>query len=103
VVTSGTYRALLRHSIARRQAASGLLAQVTQGAASVAIILVVRAETGSLTLAVTGGGSALTAAITQRRGTQAAFAVAAIAGAAAAVLTFSTRPILDRSSVEGTS
>jgi predicted MFS family arabinose efflux permease len=45
------YRVLLRHSMVRRQALSGLLAQVTQGASGVGIILVVRQHTGSLALA----------------------------------------------------
>jgi MFS family permease len=45
------YRSLLRQPEVRRQAASGLLAQVTQGASGVGIILVVRQHTGSLALA----------------------------------------------------
>lgn len=46
-----SYRTLLAPRAARGQLAGGLLAQVTQGAASVGIILVVRQRTGSLALA----------------------------------------------------
>jgi MFS family permease len=45
------YRALLGQPQVRWQALSGLLAQVTQGASGVGIILVVRQHTGSLALA----------------------------------------------------
>jgi predicted MFS family arabinose efflux permease len=45
------YRMLLRLRPVRRQALSGLLAQVTQGASGVGIILVVKQHTGSLVLA----------------------------------------------------
>jgi MFS family permease len=45
------YRVLLRQSQVRWQAVSGLLAQVTQGASGVGIILVVRQHTGSVALA----------------------------------------------------
>ena len=45
------YRALLSQPTVRWQALSGLLAQVTQGASGVGIILVVRQHTGSLALA----------------------------------------------------
>ncbi len=45
------YRALLRQPQVRWQAVSGLLAQVTQGASGVGIILVVRQHTGSVALA----------------------------------------------------
>ncbi len=48
---AGAYRALAARPGIRRQAASGLLAQVTQGAAAVGIVLVVRRHTGSLALA----------------------------------------------------
>jgi MFS family permease len=46
-----SYRTLLAARAARGQLAGGLLAQVTQGAAPVGIILVVRQHTGSLVLA----------------------------------------------------
>jgi MFS family permease len=46
-----SYRVLLAPPTVRWQVTSGLLAQVTQGAGAVAIILVVRQHTGSLTLA----------------------------------------------------
>lgn len=53
--------------------------------------------------AISASGSALTAVIAQHlQDPRAAFGAAAIAGAAAAVLTLSTRPILDRSAVERT-
>jgi predicted MFS family arabinose efflux permease len=45
------YRALLRQPTVRWQALGGLLAQVTQGASGIGIILVVRQHTGSLALA----------------------------------------------------
>jgi MFS family permease len=45
------YRRLLRLPAVRWQALSGLLAQVTQGASGIGIILVVRQHTGSLALA----------------------------------------------------
>ncbi len=48
---SNSYRLLLGLSEVRWQAVTGLLAQVTQGAAAVGIILVVRQHTGSLALA----------------------------------------------------
>jgi len=51
-----SYRALLSSASVRRQAATGLLGQLTQGAAAIGIILVVRASSGSLALA--GGVSA---------------------------------------------
>jgi len=50
-VSTGAYGALFRLSVVRWQAAAGLIAQTTQGAATVAIILVVRERTGSLALA----------------------------------------------------
>ena len=50
-LSSSSYRVLLRLSAVRWQVATGLLAQVTQGAAAVGIILVVRQHTGSLALA----------------------------------------------------
>src|SRR5438477_8480943 len=46
-----SFGVLLRLPRARWQVAAGLLAQVTQGAAAVGIILVVRERTGSLALA----------------------------------------------------
>lgn len=48
---SRAYRVLLHHAVVRRQALSGLLAQISQGTASVAIIIVVRADTRSLAFA----------------------------------------------------
>ena len=51
VVSSSGYRALLQAPAVCREAASGLLAQVTQGAAGVGIILVVGQHTASFTLA----------------------------------------------------
>jgi MFS family permease len=48
---SSAYIPLLRDSAVRSQAATGLVAQVTQGAAGVGIVLVVRQHTGSLPLA----------------------------------------------------
>ena len=45
------YRLLLRQAAVRWQALSGLLAQITQGASGVGIILVVKQQTGSLALA----------------------------------------------------
>jgi MFS family permease len=50
-VGSSPYRDLLRLRAVRWEALTGLVAQVTQGAAAVGIILVVRAHTGSLALA----------------------------------------------------
>ena len=50
-MSSSSYRLLLGLSEVRWQAVTGLLAQVTQGAAGVGIILVVRQHTGSLALA----------------------------------------------------
>jgi predicted MFS family arabinose efflux permease len=50
-VVGGSYRLLLGRSTVRWQTSTGLLAQVTQGAAAVGIILVVRQHTGSLALA----------------------------------------------------
>lgn len=47
----GAYRELFRSRTVRGQAITGLLSQVTQGAAGIGIILVVRAHTGSLALA----------------------------------------------------
>ena len=49
-MSSRSYRFLLGLSRVRWQAATGLLAQVTQGAAAVGIILVVHQHTGSLAL-----------------------------------------------------
>jgi predicted MFS family arabinose efflux permease len=92
VVRSGTYRSLLRRSVVRRQAASGLLAQVTQGAASVAIILVIRAETRSLALAgaivsavwIAGGiARPLQGRVIDRGGARRLLAVCGVAHAAA--------------------
>ncbi len=50
-MSSNFYGALFRQSVVRWQVAAGLLAQMTQGAATVAIILIVREHTGSLALA----------------------------------------------------
>ena len=56
-MSANSYRGLLGLSSVRWQSVTGLLAQVTQGAAGVGIILVVRQQTGSLALAggVVGG------------------------------------------------
>jgi MFS family permease len=51
VVSSNSYHSLLALPSLRWQVAAGLLAQITQGAAAVGIILVVRQHTGSLALA----------------------------------------------------
>lgn len=51
-----SYRTLLSSRSVRQQAVTGLLAQLTQGAAAIGIILVVRESSGSLALA--GGVSA---------------------------------------------
>jgi predicted MFS family arabinose efflux permease len=51
VGASGAYGALLRSPGVRWQAGTGLLAQVTQGAAGIGIILVIRQHAGSLALA----------------------------------------------------
>jgi MFS family permease len=50
-VSSRPYSALLRLPVVRLQAGAGLVAQITQGAAAIGIILVVRHDTGSLALA----------------------------------------------------
>jgi predicted MFS family arabinose efflux permease len=50
-VSSNAYGALFRLSVVRWQMAAGLVAQMPQGAATVAIILIVRERTGSLALA----------------------------------------------------
>ncbi len=62
LVSERPYRVLLRHPLVRWQAASGLLAQVTQGASGVGIILVVRQHTGSVALAGGVVGALLIAA-----------------------------------------
>jgi predicted MFS family arabinose efflux permease len=63
---TGSYRSLLRRSDVRWQALSGLLAQVTQGASAVGIILVIRGHMGSLALAGgTVGVSAVAVAISR--------------------------------------
>ncbi len=51
MVSSSAYGVLLRLSVVRWQVAAGVIAQMTQGAATVAIILLVREHTGSLALA----------------------------------------------------
>jgi MFS family permease len=50
-MASSPYRVLLRSPAVRRQALGGLLAQTTQGAAGIGIILVIRSHGGSLALA----------------------------------------------------
>jgi MFS family permease len=50
-VSSGAYRELLRSPAVRWQALGGLLAQTTQGAGAIGIILVIRGHRGSLALA----------------------------------------------------
>src|ERR1700760_1964286 len=50
-MASSPYRVLLRSRTVRWQALSGLLAQATQGAGAVGIILVIRGHNGSLALA----------------------------------------------------
>jgi MFS family permease len=50
-MASSTYRVVLRTPAVRNEAVAGLFAQVTQGAAGVGLILVVRGHTGSLALA----------------------------------------------------
>lgn len=81
------YRALLRQPQVRLQAISGLLAQVTQGASGVGLILVVREHTGSLPLAggvvgalsiAAGVGRPLQGRLIDRRG---AAGVVAVTGA----------------------
>jgi MFS family permease len=56
-MASSPYRVLLRSPAVRRQALGGLLAQTTQGAAGIGIILVIKSHGGSLALAgvVVGG------------------------------------------------
>jgi len=51
VLRSSAYIPLLRLRAVRVQAATGLVSQVSQGAAAVGIILVVRQHAGSLALA----------------------------------------------------
>ncbi len=48
---SSTYRVLFRAATVRREAVAGLVAQVTQGAVGVGLILVIREHGGSLALA----------------------------------------------------
>src|ERR1700744_1939236 len=50
-MASSPYRVLLRSPAVRWQALSGLLAQTTQGAGAIGIILVIRGHHGSLALA----------------------------------------------------
>jgi predicted MFS family arabinose efflux permease len=50
-MAASPYRVLLHAPAVRRQAATGLLAQTTQGAGGVGIILVIRGQAGSLALA----------------------------------------------------
>jgi predicted MFS family arabinose efflux permease len=50
-VAASSYRVLLRSPAVRWQALSGLLAQTTQGAGGIGIILVIRGHNGSLALA----------------------------------------------------
>ena len=50
-MASGSYRVLLRSPAVRWQALGGLLAQATQGAGGIGIILVIRSHHGSLALA----------------------------------------------------
>jgi MFS family permease len=50
-VAAGPYRVLLRSPAVRWQALGGLLAQTTQGAGAIGIILVIRGHQGSLALA----------------------------------------------------
>jgi predicted MFS family arabinose efflux permease len=86
LASEAPYRALLRKPQVRWQAISGLLAQVTQGASGVGLILVIREHTGSLALAggvvgalsiAAGVGRPLQGRLIDRRG---AAGVVAIAG-----------------------
>ena len=63
-MASSPYRVLLHSPAVRWQALSGLLAQTTQGAGAIGIILVIRGHQGSLALAgaVVGAGSSTVAA-----------------------------------------
>src|ERR1700759_5316380 len=50
-MAASPYRVLLRSRIVRWQALGGLLAQTTQGAGAIGVILVIRGHNGSLALA----------------------------------------------------
>src|SRR5438477_7969161 len=82
-----SFGVLLRLPRARWQVAAGLLAQVTQGAAAVGIILVVRQHTGSLALAggvvaalwiVAGVSRPLQGRLIDRRGSRDVMAVCGV-------------------------
>jgi MFS family permease len=86
-MASSTYRVVLRTPAVRNEAIAGLLAQVTQGAAGVGLILVVRGHTGSLALAgAVVGALAIAAGIARplqgrlidRRGTTALMSVCGV-------------------------
>lgn len=94
VARSTAYHDLLRHRGVSAQALAGLLAQTTQGAAGVGIILVVHEQTGSLALAgaVVGGLSMAAGAarpvqgrVIDRRGARALMAACGFAHPAALV------------------
>jgi MFS family permease len=86
-VSFSSYRTLLAPRAIRWQVVSGLLAQVTQGAGAVGIILVVREHTGSLALAGGVVGSLAVAAglarpvqgrLIDRRGTRSVMAASGV-------------------------
>jgi MFS family permease len=93
-MASSTYRVVLRTAAVRSEAIAGLFAQVTQGAAGVGLILVVRGHTGSLALAgAVVGALAIAAGIARplqgrlidRRGTAALMSICGVVHAAALV------------------
>jgi hypothetical protein len=126
---SGAYGALLRSPGVRRQAGAGLVAQLTQGACAVGIILVagipLNPALTTLSLLVdqhatgrtvaeafgwlstglaagTGAASAIAGVVARRQhDARAAFIVAAVAGAAASLLALFARRVLGRRAQEG--
>jgi MFS family permease len=93
-MASSTYRVVLRTPAVRNEAIAGLFAQVTQGAAGVGLILVVRGHTGSLALAgAVVGAVAIAAGIARplqgrlidRRGTTALMSICGVLHPAAIV------------------